>query len=120
VEDGMTVLLETRNVSKSYGAFRALEQVSMAVHQGELVAVGAQGADGVADHGDRQDHEHHDGDTKDLFDGNAPAGFEHQPGDDEQRPERREGSDGDPRLEPAGEREQRLEEQRRFHALPEH
>jgi branched-chain amino acid transport system ATP-binding protein len=35
----MTLLLETRNVSKSYGAFRALEQVSMAVHQGELVAV---------------------------------------------------------------------------------
>jgi len=39
VEDGMTLLLETRNVSKSYGAFRALDQVSMAVHQGELVAV---------------------------------------------------------------------------------
>ena len=38
-EDGMTVLLETRNVSKSYGAFRALEHVSMAVHQGELVSV---------------------------------------------------------------------------------
>jgi branched-chain amino acid transport system ATP-binding protein len=35
----MTLLLETRNVSKSYGAFRALDQVSMAVHQGELVAV---------------------------------------------------------------------------------
>src|SRR6478735_1837226 len=35
----MNLLLETRNVSKSYGAFRALDQVSMAVHQGELVAV---------------------------------------------------------------------------------
>ena len=35
----MTLLLETRNVSKSYGAFHALEQVSMAVHQGELVSV---------------------------------------------------------------------------------
>ncbi len=35
----MTLLLETRKVSKSYGAFRALEQVNMAVHQGELVSV---------------------------------------------------------------------------------
>ena len=35
----MTLLLETRNVSKSYGAFHALEQVSMVVHQGELVSV---------------------------------------------------------------------------------
>src|SRR5436190_17803118 len=35
----MTLLLETRNVSKSYGAFLALEQVSMAVHEGELVSV---------------------------------------------------------------------------------
>ena len=35
----MTVLLETRNVSKSYGVFRALEQVTMAVHEGELVSV---------------------------------------------------------------------------------
>ena len=35
----MTLLLETRNVSKYYGAFRALEQVSMALHQGELVSV---------------------------------------------------------------------------------
>ena len=35
----MTLLLETRNVSKSYGAFRALDDVSMAVHQGELVSV---------------------------------------------------------------------------------
>jgi branched-chain amino acid transport system ATP-binding protein len=35
----MTLLLETRNVSKSYGAFRALDEVSMAVHQGELVSV---------------------------------------------------------------------------------
>jgi branched-chain amino acid transport system ATP-binding protein len=35
----MTLLLETRNVSKSYGAFRALDQVSMTVHDGELVSV---------------------------------------------------------------------------------
>src|SRR6266700_3892780 len=35
----MTLLLETRNVSKSYGAFLALEQVHMAVHQGERVSV---------------------------------------------------------------------------------
>jgi branched-chain amino acid transport system ATP-binding protein len=35
----MTVLLETRGVSKSYGVFRALEEVDMAVHQGELVSV---------------------------------------------------------------------------------
>jgi branched-chain amino acid transport system ATP-binding protein len=35
----MTLLLETRKVSKSYGVFRALEQVNMAVHQGELVSV---------------------------------------------------------------------------------
>ena len=35
----MTLLLETRNVSKYYGAFRALEQVSMTLHQGELVSV---------------------------------------------------------------------------------
>jgi branched-chain amino acid transport system ATP-binding protein len=35
----MTLLLETRNVSKSYGAFRALVEVSMAVHSGELVSV---------------------------------------------------------------------------------
>ena len=35
----MTVLLETRNVSKSYGEFRALDQVTMAVHEGELVSV---------------------------------------------------------------------------------
>ena len=35
----MTLLLETRNVSKSYGTFRALDQVNMSVHQGELVAV---------------------------------------------------------------------------------
>ena len=34
----MTLLLETRDVSKSYGAFRALERV-MAVHRGELVSV---------------------------------------------------------------------------------
>jgi branched-chain amino acid transport system ATP-binding protein len=35
----MTVLLETRNVGKSYGAFRALDGVSMAVHENELVSV---------------------------------------------------------------------------------
>ncbi|MGA7529374.1 MAG: ABC transporter ATP-binding protein [Pseudolabrys sp.] len=35
----MTVLLETRNVSKSYGVFRALDQVTMSVHEGELVSV---------------------------------------------------------------------------------
>jgi branched-chain amino acid transport system ATP-binding protein len=35
----MTLLLETRDVSKSYGAFRALERVNMAVHRGELVSV---------------------------------------------------------------------------------
>jgi branched-chain amino acid transport system ATP-binding protein len=35
----MTPLLETRKVSKSYGVFRALENVSMAVHENELVSV---------------------------------------------------------------------------------
>jgi branched-chain amino acid transport system ATP-binding protein len=35
----MTPLLETRNVSKSYGIFCALENVSMAVREGELVSV---------------------------------------------------------------------------------
>jgi branched-chain amino acid transport system ATP-binding protein len=35
----MTLLLETRNVTKYYGAFLALERVSMALHQGELVSV---------------------------------------------------------------------------------
>ena len=40
----MTVLLETRNVSKSYGEFRALDQVTMAVHEGELVSVVARTA----------------------------------------------------------------------------
>ena len=35
----MTALLETRNVSKSYGAFRALEDVSMAVQRGRAVSV---------------------------------------------------------------------------------
>ena len=35
----MTLLLETRNVSKSYGAILALEQVNVAVHQGERVSV---------------------------------------------------------------------------------
>jgi branched-chain amino acid transport system ATP-binding protein len=35
----MSPLLETRNVSKSYGAFRALENVSMTVRENELVSV---------------------------------------------------------------------------------
>ena len=35
----MTPLLETRKVSKSYGVFRALENVSMAVRENELVSV---------------------------------------------------------------------------------
>jgi branched-chain amino acid transport system ATP-binding protein len=35
----MSPLLETRNVSKSYGVFSALEKVSMAVGDGELVSV---------------------------------------------------------------------------------
>jgi branched-chain amino acid transport system ATP-binding protein len=35
----MTPLLETRNVSKSYGVLRALDNVSMAVREGELVSV---------------------------------------------------------------------------------
>jgi branched-chain amino acid transport system ATP-binding protein len=35
----MTALLEARNVSKSYGAFRALNDVSIAVAADELVAV---------------------------------------------------------------------------------
>src|SRR5262244_1125852 len=35
----MSLLLETRNVSKSYGVFSALENVSMAVGDGELVSV---------------------------------------------------------------------------------
>jgi len=35
----MTVLLETRNVSKAYGPFRALDGVSMTLSSGELLAV---------------------------------------------------------------------------------
>jgi branched-chain amino acid transport system ATP-binding protein len=35
----MTVLLETRNVSKSYGVFRALDDVTMTVHENEFVSV---------------------------------------------------------------------------------
>ena len=35
----MSVLLETRSVSKSYGPFRALEDVTMAVREDELVSV---------------------------------------------------------------------------------
>ena len=35
----MTLLLETRSVSKAYGPFVALDQVSMNVHEGELVSV---------------------------------------------------------------------------------
>ena len=38
-EGGMTVLLETRDVSKAYGVFRALDKVSMAVHEDEFVSV---------------------------------------------------------------------------------
>jgi branched-chain amino acid transport system ATP-binding protein len=35
----MKVLLETRKVCKSFGPIRVLEQVSMAVHEGEVVSV---------------------------------------------------------------------------------
>jgi branched-chain amino acid transport system ATP-binding protein len=35
----MSMLLETRNVSKSYGAFRALDGVSFSIAAGELVSV---------------------------------------------------------------------------------
>ncbi len=35
----MTALLETRNVSKAYGPFRALDGVSIIVREGELVSV---------------------------------------------------------------------------------
>jgi branched-chain amino acid transport system ATP-binding protein len=35
----MSVLLETRKICKSFGAIRVLEDVSMAVHEGELVSV---------------------------------------------------------------------------------
>ena len=35
----MTVLLETRNVSKAFGAFRALDDVSIKVAADELVSV---------------------------------------------------------------------------------
>ena len=35
----MSLLLEARNVSKSYGVFRALENVNMTVHENELVSV---------------------------------------------------------------------------------
>lgn len=35
----MTVLLETRNVSKVFDAFRALDRVNLAIHDGELVSV---------------------------------------------------------------------------------
>jgi branched-chain amino acid transport system ATP-binding protein len=35
----MSLLLETRAVSKSYGPFRALDKVTMTVHAGELVSV---------------------------------------------------------------------------------
>jgi branched-chain amino acid transport system ATP-binding protein len=35
----MTALLETRNLSKSYGAFRALDDVSIEIKAGELVSV---------------------------------------------------------------------------------
>src|SRR5207342_565257 len=35
----MTALVETRGVSKHYGAFRALDDVSLAVGEGEFVSV---------------------------------------------------------------------------------
>jgi branched-chain amino acid transport system ATP-binding protein len=35
----MTLLLETRNVCKSFGPIRVLDQINMAVHEGELVSV---------------------------------------------------------------------------------
>src|SRR5262245_43843509 len=35
----MSLLLETRNVSKNYGVFRALEDVNISVHENELVSV---------------------------------------------------------------------------------
>ena len=35
----MSTLLETRKVSKSFGVLRALQDVSMAVREGELVSV---------------------------------------------------------------------------------
>jgi ABC-type branched-subunit amino acid transport system ATPase component len=35
----MTVLLETRNVSKTFGAFRALDDVSITFRADELVSV---------------------------------------------------------------------------------
>jgi branched-chain amino acid transport system ATP-binding protein len=41
----VTALVETRNVGKSYGAFRALDGVSIAVNEGELISiVGPNGA----------------------------------------------------------------------------
>ena len=41
----MTVLLETRSVSKHYGTFHALDQVSISLNSGELVSiVGPNGA----------------------------------------------------------------------------
>ena len=41
----MTLLIETRGVSKHYGAFRALDDVSIAVRAGEFVSiVGPNGA----------------------------------------------------------------------------
>src|SRR5262249_56575946 len=38
-EGRMSALIETRHVSKLYGEFRALDDVSMAVNAGELVSV---------------------------------------------------------------------------------
>ena len=35
----MNLLLEARNVSKSYGVFQALENVNMSVHENELISV---------------------------------------------------------------------------------
>src|SRR5262249_1316774 len=38
-ERAMTALIETRHVSKAFGGFQALDDVSLAVHAGELVSV---------------------------------------------------------------------------------
>ena len=35
----MTALIETRGLSKHYGEFRALENVSIAVNDGEIVSI---------------------------------------------------------------------------------
>ena len=35
----MTALIETRGVSKHYGAFRALDDISLSVREGEFVSI---------------------------------------------------------------------------------